>query len=130
MNALFKLNQNTYKNASFILESYKSILFKTSINSVSTQPLFFNNKSTEENQKLLLNSNKLCVSSQFERNLYTFTLGNKLSRYRRATRPKKTSNNSVNLNYEQAQFAEKLGLTKSWNIWNTCEFIFKIDFEK
>lgn len=53
---------------------------------------------------------------------YTFNLNNKLVRYRRATRPKKTNDHSLMLNYEQTQFAEKIGVTKSWNSWNTCKF--------
>ena len=56
------------------------------------------------------------------RTAYTFNISDKLIRYRRATRPKKTNDNSVQLNYEQAQFAEKIGVTKSWNSWNTCNF--------
>jgi len=56
------------------------------------------------------------------RTAYTFYISDKLIRYRRATRPKKTNDNSVQLNYEQAQFAEKIGVTKSWNSWNTCIF--------
>ena len=52
---------------------------------------------------------------------YTFNLNNKLVKYRRATRPKKTNDHSILLNYEQSQFAEKIGVTKSWNSWNTCK---------
>lgn len=52
---------------------------------------------------------------------YTFNLNNKLVKYRRATRPKKTTDHSISLNYEQTQFAEKIGVTKSWNSWNTCK---------
>lgn len=54
---------------------------------------------------------------------YTFNLNKKLVRYRRATRPKKTTDHSTLLNYEQSQFAEKIGLTKSWNSWNTCKLL-------
>lgn len=57
---------------------------------------------------------------QQQRSHYTFSFQNNYIRYRRATRPRKSNNNSILLNYEQAQFAEKLGVTKSWNSWNTC----------
>ena len=51
---------------------------------------------------------------------YSFNLKNNI-RYRRATRPKKSSNESIPLTYEQTQFAENIGVTKSWNSWNTCK---------
>ncbi|CAF0923852.1 unnamed protein product [Brachionus calyciflorus] len=54
---------------------------------------------------------------------YTFNLNTKLVKYRRATRPKKTNDNSISLNYEQSQFAEKIGVTKSWNSWNTSNLL-------
>lgn len=53
------------------------------------------------------------------RTLYTFNLKGNTIRYHRSTRPKKTANESLSLTYEQAQFAEKIGVTKSWNSWNT-----------
>lgn len=73
---------------------------------------------------LILESNKtsLLFNPSFNRFMYTFRLSNKLVRNKRTTRPKKTTNESYPLNYEQAQFAEKIGVTKSWNSWNTCEF--------
>jgi len=55
--------------------------------------------------------------------MYTFRLSNKIVRNTHATRPRKTNNNSTELTYEQAQFAEKIGLTKSWNSWNTSNVL-------
>ncbi|RNA28971.1 hypothetical protein BpHYR1_011967, partial [Brachionus plicatilis] len=60
----------------------------------------------------------ILINSSIRTN-YTFNLNNKLVKYRRATRPKKTTDHSILLNYEQSQFAEKIGVTKSWNSWNT-----------
>lgn len=54
-----------------------------------------------------------------KRPMYTFRLSNRIVRNTHATRPRKTNNNSVELTYEQSQFIEKLGITKSWNSWNT-----------
>ncbi len=71
--------------------------------------LFFNEKNCQLSNQL--NPKRL---------MYTFRLSNKLVRNTHATRPRKTKNNSVELTYEQAQFAENLGVTKSWNSWNTC----------
>ncbi len=76
-------------------------------------PLF--SKQTENHLLNQLNPKRL---------MYTFRLSNKLVRNTHATRPRKTKNNSVELTYEQSQFAEKLGVTKSWNSWNTCKIIF------
>ncbi len=131
MNALFKLkNQNNnLKNASLILEGFnKSILFKTTSskpttlqfqiqNSISTQTNFLNN--IKKNN--LFDSSIQSILQNSNRTIYSFNLSNRLVRFRRATRPKKTNDNSILLNYEQSQFIEKLGLTKSWNIWNTCK---------
>jgi hypothetical protein len=63
--------------------------------------------------------------NQQNRSNYTFSLNNRqqLIRYRRATRPKKTNDDSLMLTYEQSQFAENLGITKSWTTWNTCNLI-------
>lgn len=58
-----------------------------------------------------------------KRHMYTFRLSNKIVRNKHATRPKKTNNNSVELTYEQAQFAEKIGVSKSWNSWNTSNLL-------
>jgi hypothetical protein len=64
--------------------------------------------------------------NQQNRTTYSFSLSNRqLIRYRRTTRPKKTNDDSIMLTYEQAQFVENLGLTKSWATWNTC--IYKIN---
>jgi hypothetical protein len=98
MNSLVKLTTTT------TITSCRNIL-KSPIGAITT---LFNN----------YNNNNL-----FEQNrtAYTFTLSQKVVRYRRATRPKKTNDNSLNLDYEQSQFAEKIGVTKSWNTWNTCK---------
>ena len=64
----------------------------------------------------------------FCRGFYSFKLSNRLHRNTRTTRPKKTNDHSHPLNYEQAQFAEKIGVTKSWNSWNTCKSILHILF--
>lgn len=65
----------------------------------------------------------LSLNTTLNRFYYTFRLSNKLVKNKRTTRPKKTTTNSFPLNYEQAQFAEKIGLTKSWNSWNTSNLI-------
>lgn len=75
-------------------------------------PLF--SKQTENHLLNQLNPKRL---------MYTFRLSNKLVRNTHATRPRKTKNNSVELTYEQSQFAEKLGVTKSWNSWNTSNLL-------
>ena len=51
---------------------------------------------------------------------FTFNFPKNVIRYRRSTRPKKSNKDDILLNYEQAQFIENLGVTKSWNSWNTC----------
>lgn len=53
---------------------------------------------------------------------YTFQFPRNVIRYRRVTRPKKSNKDDILLNYEQTQFIENLGVTKSWNSWNTCTF--------
>lgn len=70
------------------------------------------------NSILINTNNSLLINN---RSIYTFRLSNKLVKNKRTTRPKKTTNNSFPLNYEQSQFAEKIGVTKSWNSWNTCK---------
>lgn len=67
------------------------------------------------------NNNSALVAHIDKRTHYTFNFANNTIRYRRATRPRKSLNNSILLNYEQAQFAENIGVTKSWNSWNTCK---------
>ena len=67
------------------------------------------------------NNNSAVVAHIDKRTHYTFNFPNNTIRYRRATRPRKSLNNSILLNYEQAQFAENIGVTKSWNSWNTCK---------
>ena len=75
-------------------------------------------------QLLLLRADSALPSfgASSARSLYTFRFqNNRLHKYKRATRPKLSGDNSIKLTYEQAQFAEDLGVTKSWNIWNTCK---------
>jgi len=72
------------------------------------------------NSILINTNNSLLINN---RSIYTFRLSNKLVKNKRTTRPKKTTNNSFPLNYEQSQFAEKIGVTKSWNSWNTSNLI-------
>jgi hypothetical protein len=105
MNTLLKSNLNR----SSLVEGFKifnSVLF-------STHQKSLNLTSSSQNQHAVINLNLV-------RNHYTFNIKGNI-RYRRATRPKKTSNESIALTYEQAQFAEKIGVTKSWNSWNTCK---------
>jgi hypothetical protein len=93
----------------------------------STQPITRAASSLLTSSSSLLFGNRIgqplanAVIINSVRTLYTFNLNaNKLIKYRRATRPKKTSDESIELTYEQTQFAEKIGITKSWNSWNTC----------
>lgn len=74
------------------------------------------------NKHALLTRNDL-ISTPNKRLMYTFRLSNKIVRNTHATRPRKTKNNSTDLTYEQSQFAEKLGITKSWNSWNTSNLL-------
>jgi len=69
------------------------------------------------------NNNSALVAHIDKRTHYTFNFPNNTIRYRRATRPRKSLNNSILLNYEQAQFAENIGVTKSWNSWNTSNLL-------
>lgn len=100
MNTLLKLNSTR----SSLLEGFKifnSVLFSTHQKSLNLTPQIAPNLNTV-------------------RTHYTFNIKGNI-RYRRATRPKKTSTETIPLTYEQAQFAEKIGVTKSWNSWNTCK---------
>lgn len=64
------------------------------------------------------------VAESSARSLYTFRFpNNRLHKYKRATRPKLSGDNSIKLTYEQTQFAEDLGVTKSWNTWNTSNLL-------
>ena len=91
---------------------------------LSKSPAALTSPAVLSSNGFILDSNKtsLLFNTTFNRFIYTFRLSNKLIRNKRTTRPKRTTNNSLPLNYEQAQFAEKIGLTKSWNSWNTCKF--------
>ena len=84
-------------------------------------------KSSPQSRQLLdptqaSNGQSLVDHTQSSRSLYSFRFpNNKLHKYKRATRPKLSGDNSIKLTYEQTQFAEELGVTKSWNNWNTCK---------
>lgn len=84
------------------------------INSIATtkKSILFNQ---QQQQREKINDSR--------RDLYTFSFYNNTIRYRRATRPRRTNNNSILLNYEQAQFADKIGVTKTWNSWNTSNLL-------
>ncbi len=116
-----------------------SLLFKASRSSTSSIVTTLSNyftarsfSSTFTNSKSLLfiNNNNNATKSRsdlsltFNRHIYTFRLTNKLTRNKRTTRPKRTNDSTLPLNYEQAQFAEKIGVNKSWNSWNTCKYFF------
>ena len=102
-----------------------SLLTKTSLIYDSKLPTPVNaSQSVSLVTNSLTTTKDLLTNLTHKRLMYTFRLSNKIVRNTHATRPKKTNNNSVELTYEQAQFAEKIGLTKSWNSWNTCKSSF------
>lgn len=86
--------------------------------SVTCHSLLYNNNNNPSHQS---SKTPDAFTHQQRRSHYTFSFPNQAIRYRRATRPRKSNNESTLLNYEQAQFAEKIGVTKSWNSWNTCK---------
>ena len=103
MNTLLKLNPSRGS----LLEGFKifnSVIFSTQQKSLNLIP------------PIEINLNAV-------RTHYTFNIKGGI-RYQRATRPKKTSNESIPLTYEQSQFAYKIGVTKSWNSLNTCKYSF------
>ena len=110
MSLLFKTSRN-----SSIVTTLSNLLSLTarpySSTFANSKSLLFNNQTTNRSDLSLL----------FNRHIYTFRLTNKLTRNKRSTRPKRTNDSTLPLNYEQAQFAEKLGVNKSWNSWNTCK---------
>lgn len=105
MSILFKLTRTT--NSSSLLLNCVNVCGKS---------ILFNNN-------YLLSEANSHLTLTFNRQIYTFRLSNKLIRNKRATRPKRTNDNSLILNYEQAQFAENIGVTKSWNSWNTSNLL-------
>lgn len=101
MNSLIKINA---------VKSLRSVMVLNNCFSGRT-PLNINNNTT----------GSIILFQNTKRTAYTLNLNSRDPvRYIRATRPKKTNDESTVLNYEQSQFAEKIGLTKSWNSWNTC----------
>ena len=66
---------------------------------------------------------QLQVFKVFSNSLYTFSLTEKANKNTRVTRPKVSKNLGIPLTYEQSQFVERIGVTKSWNCWNTCKEI-------
>ena len=115
MNTLLKLNRSS-----------TSLLFGGDIRTSTKLFLSQTNQFSTLKSSFLLRENKSeNIDQPQSRKLYTFGLPNRqVIRYRRATRPKKTNDNSIELTYEQAQFAEKIGVTKSWNTWDTCKKIY------
>ena len=111
MNSLLKLHSNT----SSLFEGFKLVqaVAAFSTNSIVSGLLTSNTNANKISPLLYLTAT---------RSAYTFnSLNPSKVRYRRVTRPRKSSIESILLNYEQAQFAEKIGVTKSWNSWNTCK---------
>lgn len=66
-------------------------------------------------QKALTSVNRTSTST-----FYSFQVTPRAVKNTQATRPKVSKDRSIALNYEQSQFAHKIGVTKSWNSWNTC----------
>lgn len=115
MNLLLKISRN---NCLQISSKPLSILTKnTLIDTTSTNQR--TNQGTSTALTLLDSTSSETLINK--RSMYTFRLSNRIVRNTHATRPRKTKNNSVELTYEQSQFAEKIGVTKSWNSWNTCK---------
>jgi len=54
---------------------------------------------------------------------YTYHVTGKSVKNSHTTRPKLSKNQSIKLNYEQSQFANFIGVTKSWNSWNTSNLV-------
>ena len=81
--------------------------------------------STTANTGSLINqpSNGILAEQQSKRSHFTFSFPKTTTKYIRATRPKKSNDDSLPLTYEQSQFAHKLGVTKSWNTWNTSNLL-------
>ena len=117
MNTLFKLNNNnTCKLVECLTKRFQSVLSTTSANH---KPLLSSSNINIQSPSSI-KKEPAAPSITQSRSHYTFNLSKRPIRYKRATRPKKT-NDLLQLNYEQAQFAEKIGVTKSWNAWNTCK---------
>lgn len=119
MNTLFKLNNNnTCKLVECLTKRFQSALSTTS--SVANHKPLLSSSNISIQSPSSIKKEPAAPSITQSRSHYTFNLSKRPIRYRRATRPKKT-NDLIQLNYEQAQFAEKIGVTKSWNTWNTCK---------
>lgn len=119
--SLLKLGQSAPAYLSVCQRQFSTLLTKNSLIHAPTIDTS-NNKNNDNaatTNDLLLNTYNYNLTHK--RLMYTFRLSNKIVRNTHATRPRKTNNNSTELTYEQAQFAEKIGLTKSWNSWNTCK---------
>lgn len=114
--SLLKLSQSAPAYLSVCQRQFSTLLSKNSLVHAPTNTSNNNHNNSAATNDLLLTNYNLT----HKRLMYTFRLSNKIVRNTHATRPRKTNNNSTELTYEQAQFAEKIGLTKSWNSWNTC----------
>ncbi len=75
----------------------------------------------DNNVRSLLVSQSSTALKIFTNSLYTFQIQDKAYKNSRVTRPKVSKNRSIPLTYEQTQFVETIGVTKSWNSWNTCK---------
>lgn len=129
MSLLLKVGRNT----SFHAPSYLNVCSRKI--SVLNKPIELHDRSalkgfslfTPNKKSLLFNDSGTKTTNDLltlnKRLMYTFRLSNRIVRNTHATRPRKTNNNSVELTYEQAQFAENLGVTKSWNSWNTSNLL-------
>lgn len=122
--SLLKLGQSAPAYLSVCQRQFSTLLTK---NSLIHAPIDTSNNN-ENNDNSAATTNDLLLNTYnynltHKRLMYTFRLSNKIVRNTHATRPRKTNNNSTELTYEQAQFAEKIGLTKSWNSWNTSNVL-------
>lgn len=89
-------------------------------NYLKLSSLLFNNNSTKS--LLSLSSNKP-VLKILTNSLYSFQISEKAHKNTRVSRPKVSKNLSIPLTYEQSQFVDKIGVTKSWNSWNTSNLL-------
>ena len=88
--------------------------------------LFNNGVICQERSLLSLKKSSEQIFKIFSNSLYTFQLSDKAFKNTRVTRPKVSKNLSIPLTYEQTQFVENIGVTKSWNSWNTCKIFFVV----
>ena len=68
----------------------------------------------------LLFNKRLPTFKILTNSLYSYQVSERALKNTRVTRPKVSKNLSIPLTYEQTQFVENIGVTKSWNSWNTC----------